>query len=91
MTTSAGPVFRKRNRSGRARIDSLVQTIGKYVIAYNTPSGRGEGVGVDESAYLRIVITGLEVIELGFIVVDIATAAQRGDFSMAFCDLFFVL
>ena len=36
----------------------------------------GIGVGVDESAQFGIVITGLEIVERGLSVVDIAAAPQ---------------
>ena len=50
--------------------------IGKHVIAKDTLAGRGEGIGIDESADLGIVITGLEVIEPSFDIVELAMNAQ---------------
>ena len=46
-------------------IDRSVATIGKHVIAKHTLSGGCIGVRINESADLRIVISGLEVVELG--------------------------
>lgn len=42
-------------------------------------SGGDEGVGIDESAEFGIVIAALEVIEVGFLIADIAPVAQRVD------------
>ena len=43
-------------------------------------TGGGVGVGVDESADGGVVVAGLEVIEPGFGVVDVAAVAQGIDF-----------
>ena len=53
----------------------IVITVSKHVIAENALASGSKSVGVDESAYLRIVITALEVIELGFLVAHIAMLA----------------
>ena len=39
-------------------------------------SGGNECVGADEPAHLGVVISGLEVIQLGLSIVDIATVAE---------------
>ena len=44
-------------------------------------AGGGVGVGVDESADGGVVITGLEVIEPGFLLRAIALMAKSGAFS----------
>ena len=44
----------------------IVQTIGKHIVAQDTLAGGDESVGVDKSAEVGIIITALEVIELGF-------------------------
>ncbi len=44
----------------------VIATVGKHVIAQYTLSGGNEHVSINESAQLGIVITGLEVVELGF-------------------------
>ena len=49
----------------------IIPTIGKHVIAEDALAGAGIGVGIDESAQFGIVIAGLEVVELGFSVVNI--------------------
>ena len=40
----------------------IVKTVGKHVITDDTLSSRHKCIGIDESAYFGIVITGLEVI-----------------------------
>ena len=45
----------------------------------DTLAGRSVAIGADESTRLRVVITGLQVIEPGFIIVVIATVAQGVD------------
>ena len=57
-------------------VDRIIQAIGKHVIAKYALAGGGVGVGVDESAQFGIVITGLEVVERGLSVVDIATLSK---------------
>lgn len=42
-----------------------IETIGKHVVASDTLTSRGVGVGVDESTDSGIVISGLEIIEPG--------------------------
>ena len=37
----------------------IIQAIGKHIIAQQTLSGAGEGVGIEESTDLRIIIAGL--------------------------------
>ena len=51
----------------------VVQTVGKHIIAKNTLSGAGVGIGIDESAQFGIVITGLEVVERGLSVLGLTT------------------
>ena len=50
-------------------------------MADNSLTGGGVGVGVDESADGGVVITGLEVIEPGFLLRAIALMAKSGAFS----------
>ena len=57
-----------------ARIKShnrVIATIGKHIVAQQSLAGGYKSIGVDESTDLGIVITGLEVVELGFSVVNI--------------------
>ena len=54
----------------------VIQAVSKHVIAQNTLAGGCVGVGINKPAYLGIVITGLEVVELGLGVVYVAAIAQ---------------
>ena len=54
----------------------IVQTIGEHVIAQDTLACRNEGVGVEEAAGNGGIIAGLEIVELGFLVVDIAPVGE---------------
>ena len=42
-------------------------------MADNSLAGGGKGIGIDEAAGGRIVITGLEIIQPGLIGIDVAT------------------
>ena len=53
-------------------IDRIIPTVGKHIVAQNALAGGSVGVCVDESAYLRIVITGLEIVERGLSVLELA-------------------
>ena len=71
--------IKNRDGNGSAGIVAvhwIVQTIGEHIIAQNALAGGCEGIGIDEAAEFGIVIAVLEVIEFGFLVVDIATVAQ---------------
>ena len=50
----------------------IVIAIGKHVIAQDALPGRNKCVCVDESTHLGIVITGLEIVELGFSVLKLS-------------------
>ena len=39
----------------------------------------------DESSYLGIVVTGLEVVEAGFLVIDVTSIAERLFFAEGVC------
>ena len=41
----------------------IIVAIGKHVITEDSLTGGGEGIGIEESADLGIVITGLEIVE----------------------------
>ena len=47
----------------------IVIAIGKHIVAEDALTGGGEGICIEESAQLGIVITGLEVVERGLGVV----------------------
>ena len=54
----------------------IIQAIGKHIIAENALAGGDEGVCAEEAAHFWVVIAGLEVIEAGLLVKDIATVAE---------------
>jgi hypothetical protein len=56
----------------------IIVAVRKHVIAQEALSGGGEGIGGIETAQAGVVIPGLEVVELKFRVIDIATVAQGG-------------
>ena len=49
--------------------------IGKHIIAQEALAGGGVGVGIEESAQFRIVISGLQIVELSLSVVYVATTS----------------
>ena len=51
----------------------MIPAAGKHIIAEDALAGGDEGVGINKSAQLRIVITGLEVVQAGFSVEYVAT------------------
>ena len=55
----------------------VVQTVGKHIIAKNTLSGAGVGIGIDESAQFGIVITGVEVVEFRLSVLGLSMQCLR--------------
>ena len=58
----------------------IIQAIGKHIIAQQTLSGAGECIGIKESTDFRIVITGLEVIEVGLCSGTLAMRVKLGSF-----------
>ena len=56
--------------------DRTISTIGKHIIAQHTLASGGVGVGIDETGYFGIVITGLQIVELSLGIKNIATVAQ---------------
>ena len=50
-------------------IDRVIAAICEHVIAEEALAGGDEGIGIDEAANLWIVITGLQVIEAGIILI----------------------
>ena len=54
----------------------VVSTIGKHVIAEQALAGGGEGVGVEEATGFGVIVAGLEVVEAGLNVEDVAAVAQ---------------
>ncbi len=64
----------------------IIVAICKHVIAQQALAGGDEGIGVDESAGSAVIVAGLEVIELGFLVVDIATVGKGVDLAQGGAD-----
>ena len=62
----------------------IVVAICEHVVAQEALAGGNKGIGVDESTDLRIVITGLEVVQLRFLGVVVATRGFWGPFRGAF-------
>ena len=54
----------------------VITTVGEHVVAGEALAGGGEGVRIQESAGVRIVVPALEVVQLRFGVVDIAPVAE---------------
>ena len=46
-------------------ITGVIQTIRKHIVSEQALAGGDKGVGIEESAPSRVVITGLEIIEPG--------------------------
>ena len=47
------------------QIDRIIPTVGKHVVSEETLAGGNEGVCIDESAPLGVIVAGLEVIQPG--------------------------
>ena len=54
----------------------VVSTVDEHVVAGEALAGGGEGVCIQESAGVRVVVPALEVVQLRFGVVDIAPVAE---------------
>ena len=54
------------------KVYRIVETIGKHIIAKNTLSRARIDISIDESTHLRIVISGLEIVDRGFYFVRLA-------------------
>ena len=57
----------------------IAQAIGKHVIADNALTSGCECVRIDEPAHLGVIVTTLEIIEVGLSVVDVAMMAKMAD------------
>ena len=64
------------------RINRIIVTIGKHVIAQQPLTGGGEGVGVEEAAGFGVVVAVLQIIQAGLNVEDVAAVAQRVNVGM---------
>ena len=60
-------------------INRIIPTVGKHIIAQEPLAGGGVGVGIEESAYLGIVITGLQIVELSLRVHYLITQKNTQD------------
>lgn len=54
-------------------INRIIVAIGKHIVAEETLPGRCEGIGINESADLGVVITALKIVEPGLSIVPLAT------------------
>ena len=57
-------------------IDRIIPAVGKHVVAEDALAGGGEGIGINKSANLRIVITALKIVERGLGIVQLAAGAK---------------
>ena len=48
-------------------VNRIIVAVGKHVVAEDALAGGNEGICIDESAYLGIIITALQVIEPGIL------------------------
>ena len=63
----------------------IIQAVGEHIIAEYTLTCACELVRIKESAGVGVVITGLQVIQLGFGIVDIASVAEGIDIGEVGC------
>ena len=56
-----------------------IPAIGKHIVAQYSLAGGDEGIGVEETAEFRIIITALQIIERCFVIENIASVAERVD------------
>ena len=56
----------------------VVQTVGKHIAAEQALAGGDEGIGIDESAQLGIIITALEIVESGLSSLTLAAGPKTG-------------
>ena len=61
---------------GVTPIYRVISAVGEHVVAGEALAGGGEGVCIQESAGVRVVVPALEVVQLRFGVVDIAPVAE---------------
>ena len=57
-------------------VHGVIIAVREHVLAQDTLACRNKGVGIEESADLGIVITGLEVVQLRFLGIVLATEAK---------------
>lgn len=63
----------------------IVLAVGKHIVAENALAGGNECVGTNESAPLRVVITGLQVVQTGFLIIHISPVAERIENTKGIC------
>ena len=81
MECFAPRIIARRNCSRLIRkINRIIQAIRKHIVAQQALSSGNKYVRVEESAPVGIVISGLEVIEPGFSVVNVAFGPNSGRF-----------
>ena len=57
----------------------VIQAISKHIGTEETLTGTAVGIGINEAAYYGIIVSTLEVIEVGFVIIVIATVANGVD------------
>ena len=60
-----------------AIIHRIIPTIGEHIISGEALAGTYVGIGIDESAYLGVIISGLQITEPSLGVVDVFTVDYR--------------
>ena len=65
--------------------DRVISTIGKHIVSGQSLPCGGVIIRIDESSQFGIVISALEVIESGLVVIDISTVAQGVGFAEGGC------
>ena len=58
--------------AGIAEICSIIITITKHIIAQHALAGGNKCVRINEPAHLRVIISGLEVVQAGFSVLKLS-------------------
>ena len=56
-----------RRAAGITTIHRVVVAVGEHIVANETLSGRGEDVSINEPAHGGIIVTAVEVVEVGFL------------------------
>ena len=68
---------RTRSSAWVIHIHRIIEAIGEHVIAQQALAGGDIAVGIEESTPLRVIISALEIIQPGFVIVVIAAVAKR--------------
>ena len=60
----------------------VIITICKHIVPDNALSGGCVGIGIDEPTHSGVIVTALEIIEVGLTIVDVTTAPQKYSFEL---------